>query len=272
MFVNADENTNLNYSNYREELIEELGFDPTSSYCELPQQYSTYSIASTTYVYTPNNTQVSVIAFSEDLSTTDIEYLNVNFDNLFLNATRLSTSTRYYNCHSYAWYKSMTTNPYWMNDPSAYYTDESYYEVSQPQAGDIICYYDSSNSILHSGAIISIDSTINGLSSIIEESKWGSCGLYRHRADYCPYMPNYGGDTAYVKYYRHTRHTYNQECEYYNNSYHKTYCLCGDYIFTKHTVKASQISGQYARCLGCGSLIDLNDDLFPALPFSWKLN
>ena len=68
-------------------------------------------------VYTPNGSSVAVTQFSE-LSTTVINYYNTQGDALFSNDIRLSSSTKKYNCHSYAWYsQNARTNQYWMNEP-----------------------------------------------------------------------------------------------------------------------------------------------------------
>ena len=54
-----------------------------------------------------------------------INICNQNGDTLVSEATRIAPSSSKYNCHSYAWYMQSTSNPYWMNDPSSYYTDWS---------------------------------------------------------------------------------------------------------------------------------------------------
>lgn len=253
------------------ELVAELGYDPTLNYLGIGSEADSsglyrirgpveYTVA---YVYTPNGSQVQVYDYIDDLSSDTISDYNSQFDDLYQDAVRLSSSTRYYNCHSYAWYQSMTSNPYWMDDPSAYYTDGSYYEVTVPQAGDIICYYTSGGFNLHSGAVVEVDNN-----TITVESKWGKCGLYRHEADYCPYMPEYGGQTQYVKYYRHSEHTYNQECVYVDVRNHKTYCLCGDSTLSMHSIRAGESTGRYARCIGCGAKLDLWSEIYPVVPYS----
>lgn len=57
-----------------------------------------------------------------------------------------------YNCHSYAWYKQSPYNRYWMQDPTPYTKDGSY---SRVVSGNLI-------------------------------SKWGSTGVFRHRATQVP--------------------------------------------------------------------------------------
>ncbi|WP_442256788.1 hypothetical protein [Vagococcus salmoninarum] len=41
--------------------------------------------------------------------------------------SRLTSATKLFNCHSYAWYSSNTsTNKYWLNAPTKYISDGSY--------------------------------------------------------------------------------------------------------------------------------------------------
>ena len=87
--------------------------------------YSLQSRAtSLSYVYTPRGTQVEVY-IRDEMPTYAINICNQNGDTLVPEATRIAPSSSKYNCHSYAWYMQSTSNPYWMNDPSNYYTDWS---------------------------------------------------------------------------------------------------------------------------------------------------
>ena len=221
----------------------------------------------TSYVYTPNGTQVPTKHYAE-ISDEEILFYNYMGGSAYSGVELLSTATSAYNCHSYAWYQSMTTNQHWMSDPSAYYTDGSYYIVSQPQAGDIICYFTALDENIHSGVVIDAPSTITGLDTVLVESKWSFAGLYRHTADNCPYSPEHNPDTAYVRFYRHAKHTYNQECEYVDERNHRTYCLCGDSTLSLHAVRAGESTGRYASCIGCGAQLDLWSDVYPVVPYS----
>lgn len=253
----------------QKEIAETLDYDIGISFSSNSTAYARSSLSySLTTVYTPKGTAVTVIQHDSDYDPLEIKKANLKCAIEFPDAVMLDGATQYYNCHSYAWYRSMTTNPYWMDDPAAYYTDGSYYEVTQPQVGDIICYYDAWDQNLHSGAIVSVSSTSTDLSSITVESKWGGYGLYCHAADYCPYVSAHGGTMAYVKYYHHAAHTYDQECVYFNKTYHTANCLCGHSVFSRHSVRSSQISGNTAPCMGCGAILNLNDDNYPISPNS----
>ena len=171
----------------------------------------------TSYVLTPNGTDVEVLQILDEFTPEQIEdHIDYyQFLSPYKDAELLSDPTKSYNCHSYAWYNQNTyENEVWMNTPMAYYTDYSYCEVSVPRKGDIICYFDECNPLsseddinLHSGIIDSINPTpvndVCGISSLVNViSKWGAEGLFRHRGDICPYVETYGGDADYIKFYR----------------------------------------------------------------------
>lgn len=169
------------------------------------------------YIYTPNGTPVLVKHYTEDYSAEDIDYLLSEYSTTspYKDAVLLANPTTAYNCHSYAWYSQNTaTNTCWMPYPTEYYTDYSYYEVSTPRKGDIICYFDdkgtaavSDDENLHSGIVESVNSSqinnVCGMSSLVNvTSKWGPQGLFYHRGDICPYVSTYYGEADYVKFYR----------------------------------------------------------------------
>lgn len=139
-------------------------------------------------IYTPNGTQVEVVHRLEDYSEDDIDDLLSYYSKTspYKDAELLANPTKAYNCHSYAWYsQNVSTNTFWMDDPSQYYTDGSYCEVETPRAGDIICYFDdmgtsttSDDINLHSGIVTSVNSSqvnnICGKASLVNvTSKWG---------------------------------------------------------------------------------------------------
>lgn len=88
-----------------------------------------------TTVKTPKGSSVSVTVFSSDFTASQKTAYNNEFKNSWPNATFVSTSTRMYNCHSYAWYSSSTSNKYWMNDPSKYMSDGSYKNAGYQNSG-----------------------------------------------------------------------------------------------------------------------------------------
>jgi len=138
-------------------------------------------LSSTATVYTPNGSAVSVIIYGEEYTQQEKD----EFDNYtkaqYPKATFVSSSTTNYNCHSYAWYSSSTTNKYWMNNPSKYMTDGSYIEKSSPMSATHM-YYSSGD---HSAKIYDATSNVKGNATVI--SKWGPGPVMIHKASYSPY-------------------------------------------------------------------------------------
>lgn len=105
----------------------------------------------------------------------------------------VSNPTVKYNCHSYAWYRQSTSNPYWMNNPSKYLTDGSYTEVGkiETEVGDRMVYYNSNDDtydgISHSAVITDYTDYPKSKRTFVVKSKWGMLGLYEHSWSNCPY-------------------------------------------------------------------------------------
>ena len=102
----------------------------------------------------------------------DVAGTDANFISLFPNATFLSSSTRTYNCHAYAWADGYNTR-IWINSPEEekFWTDGSYETVAQEYATHIK--YSGDHSALQ-------------VSNGIYNSKWGKAPLFRHAKNYCP--------------------------------------------------------------------------------------
>ena len=189
------------------------------------------------YIQTPRQSSILTHKTLNNISDELISSINSDFDNYFVNATRLRSASARYNCHSYAWYSTSNSNVYWMNDPSTYYQDHSYDEVESPIVGDIICYFNSDDENIHSGIVTSLLSgtanNVCGSSNLVMvTSKWGAAGLYSHRGDQCPYTSYVNGDASYVKYYR--LHTHSYLYTYANPNYHYATCSCGDTFTELH--------------------------------------
>ncbi len=178
-------------------------------------------------IFTPNGSIVEYAYYSEDNLT---DYYITKYHNSILSSFETLTDSDYispastaYNCHSYAWYKQdATQNNYCIGFPTTYINDSSYIEVSDVRPGDIICYwaygwnymkeegevgyYITHSAIVVSGTInLSDNTTLSNLNLI---SKWGSCGVYTHNGDECPYGTK-DLQFRYVKAYRpRTNNTY----------------------------------------------------------------
>ena len=96
-----------------------------------------------------------------------------------------------YNCHSYAWYSTSSTNNAWMDDPSMYMEDGSY-ERTTAAVGCNVAYKRTDGECFHSGKIVA---TTGG--PVTVRSKWGPLGLFTHAINDCPYVdpnnPDYEG-------------------------------------------------------------------------------
>lgn len=134
---------------------------------------------STTYVKTPNGTPVPIIIY-EGFTYTPLEIVAINaqYKNLYPNAVLYANPNKRYNCHSYCWYQANGSNPYWMNDPSAYMNDGSYKQTTTLASG-VRAYWGNR---YHSAVV----SKPNGANTLYF-SKWGSLGLYLHSDAQCPY-------------------------------------------------------------------------------------
>ena len=127
-----------------------------------------------------------------------------------------------YNCHSYAWYmQNASTNHYWIDYPNSYLSDDSYIEVYNVRAGDILCYVayglnyskgycDICEYISHSAIVVSEDGfnihDNNTLNNVYLISKWGAYGVYVHEGDEC-YYGTRDSEFQYVRAFRPGTHT-----------------------------------------------------------------
>lgn len=170
--------------------IEMLGEYEIASKCETD---SVYGNDTYTTVKTPKGSKVSVIkrTFNATEAASAYNY-TVQY---YPKAKIVAGATTGYNCHSYAWYKQSTSNPYWMNNPGKYMTDGSYKKVgTKPTAKkQKVCYiqYPLTTPYVHSGIVYSISG-----STIKIKSKWGAGPLVIHNVNYSPYS---GTPTYYKK-------------------------------------------------------------------------
>ena len=162
-----------------------------SAISEVPQ--SNLALAVNLSVYTPKGSAVPVInkANITDWTNTEITALNNQTSTAYPSAIKLRNPTKKYNCHSYAWYSTSSSNHYWMNNPAKYMSDGSYTNTSSTSFNNKI-YWKSGSSPVHSGIIASY---INGGPYFACTSKWGELGLYNHPVVDCPY----GGTKSYWK-------------------------------------------------------------------------
>lgn len=118
-----------------------------------------------------------------EFSQTDIDQANYYEDSTYPNASRQRSATGKYNCHSYAWYSTSSSNNIWIHY-NLYYTSDPYYSLVT--IGNRF----SIPALAPSGS--KVDYPSDGHSAIKYSSsklisKWGDYGLYIHAPGYCPY-------------------------------------------------------------------------------------
>jgi len=120
------------------------------------------SLLSSTYVSTPNGTQVPVLIRGELLSYEYMIQLN--------NETKAASSS----------------NSYWMNNPTSYMVDGSYNQFTNviEANSSTRLYYINDN---HSAVVYASGGPLAGPHKLTVTSKWGELPLMRHVADYSPY-------------------------------------------------------------------------------------
>lgn len=132
-------------------------------------------------VYTPRGTTVSTYYNSTwaDLGITlQIAIANRDaFLSRYPSTVEVSPVSPAYNCHSYAWYSTSSSNLHWMDNPSAYMTDGSY--ISSTCINGNRVYYGAGN---HSAIVIDAASW-----TIRVRSKWGPNAVFEHDLLDCPY-------------------------------------------------------------------------------------
>ncbi len=147
---------------------------------------SAISLAIST-VKTPKGSSVSVYDNSSivDWSASEKAELNATYDAMYPTATRISGPTKKYNCHSYAWYSTSSSNRYWMDDPSLYMEDGSYTKTTSSKNGNKVYWAERTYAFPeHSGILAE---NMQSSPYISCNSKWGQLGVYNHPLDDCPY-------------------------------------------------------------------------------------
>lgn len=183
--------------------IETKGINDTDAKKFMAQRLYNYAIetsivsadstrASIAYVYTPKNTRVQALYnrtwADAGVSEQEANAANQSMLSTYPSARLLRSANPAYNCHSYTWYSTSSSNKYWINDPAAYTTDGSYYASFSKSPNKITYTALSSDSIIHSGIV-----TSSGEQATVVTSKWGALGLFSHNSSDCPYdVDNYG--------------------------------------------------------------------------------
>lgn len=148
----------------------------------------TISYTTSGAVLTVGGQSVPVCDPNRELTTDEAASLNAQFASY--GATRRSTPTAHYNCHSYAWHWMSTSNRHWIaNEDVAIYirdTATTQVELENVQTGDIVVYYDENGVTCHSAVVMDISGDV-----MMVQSKWGKAGVYYHAVNNVP--ENYTG-------------------------------------------------------------------------------
>lgn len=167
-----------------ESAVSSSGADSSMALSGMESIITPFGFMNSGIVLTPMYSSVPVIELNE-MSYEEKVSADAYMSSRYPNATKLRTATNKYNCHSYAWYSTSSSNTWWMNDASMYMTDGSYTRLptNYPTASGQKIYYPTPGND-HSG-IVTTPST--NFSSVKVTSKWGFYGLYSHGAADCPY-------------------------------------------------------------------------------------
>ncbi|MBM4171761.1 MAG: T9SS type A sorting domain-containing protein [Ignavibacteria bacterium] len=150
---------------------------------EIARTNRLYKSQTSLNIYTPRGTYVPNTVRSDgtndpwergafDVSGTDTYYRNT-----YPQATLLSSSTRTYNCHSYAWADGYS-NRTWINSPS----DDLYFQNSPGDGSYDFVSENIATQVSYSGD----HSAVTTGTSNVYISKWGAAPLMQHAKDYCP--------------------------------------------------------------------------------------
>lgn len=126
---------------------------------------------------------------NSEYSSSEITAITNYYVSNYPDASLISPASNLYNCHSYAWHNSSTTNNVWINayyqgafQLERYWIDDLYFSCNESSA-EKVHYYLSD----HSAIILSTGNYI---------SKWGSGPLMEHAPNYGPYA-----NMSYRNYY-----------------------------------------------------------------------
>ncbi len=157
------------------------------AYNENIQVYYSIKASQIVYVTTPRGSRVQTYY---DLDETLLPYKRQQVNSELASQygmTIVSQGTSKYNCHSYAWYSTATTNKHWINYPSPYMTDGSYSRVYSGDGGgtainygiykcDKVYYANNTHS-----AILANSPNGEPILNQYVYSKWGEYGVFKHK-------------------------------------------------------------------------------------------
>ncbi|MCE3199077.1 hypothetical protein JI735_14460 [Paenibacillus sonchi] len=178
-YLETTDNTIIAQGLYVKALLEALGSNSLiGSNSDITPYYTNSSVT------TPNGTSVSTYKgltwADHGLTATEASALQAQMVKAYPNATVVSSQNPSYNCHSYAWYSTSSTNTHWMNSASAYRTDGSYTSGTGAVGSKVD--YGAGD---HSGIVTYVGGGSGP--NVKVKSKWGIYGVFTHNIVDCPY-------------------------------------------------------------------------------------
>lgn len=180
---------NIDTKQFMAQRLYEYALDTSSNSIDLAR-------AQVGYVYTPKHTRVTAsynLTWADTkLTEQEANAINQSMLKTYPGVSLLRSANPSYNCHSYAWHSTSSSNKYWINDPTAYTTDGSYFSSFSKSPNKITYKQLSDGSIIYSGIVTSS----SGKPTVVT-SKWGALGLFSHAKANCPYNVDKYGSLSY---------------------------------------------------------------------------
>lgn len=143
-------------------------------------------------ITTPNGSSVTAYYDSYEAHSTDTHTTADNEAVSTYGVTKIASGTCKYNCHSYAWYSTSTSNKYWIDDPSAYMTDGSYTRVFNGSISSATNNYSISTNDrvyyagTHTALFKGTPASGQPVATQTCYSKWGRLGVFSHSMSNVP--------------------------------------------------------------------------------------
>ena len=159
------------------------------------------------YDYTPAGTMVPLIYNStwadHGMTSTEGAQCQADYEETYPDAVVITSENPAYNCHSYTFVSTSTSNKYWLQPSYAsYYINDGSYSVASPaKVGDKVWY-----GLYHSAIVRSISS-----GTVTVRSKWGYAGVFEHKVVDCPYNIPQIGLSHIKEYYNGLQELYTRD-------------------------------------------------------------
>ncbi len=125
------------------------------------------------------NCQKYIVGFDNEIT----RFLNNDYNTNHPNLTYISSSTVSYNCHSYAWVQSSSSNQYWVDDPSGFIISNLEYVIprSTSNSANVNCYTAQGDNVvfrLSDGTASHSVVVHSGSTNASTTTVWAKMGIY----------------------------------------------------------------------------------------------